>query len=412
MVEGFEGSLFGSSTASQVYDFHQLAPEYLCKKPGAEATASTRAEASAGTGAAAHLPATEIEPASKCPVRPGPEKPEFPPSKEVLTDERIKGLAVIAGAGGAAGSAWGWSLDNDIVHGRANRVSESKFWQERSPMLRDRQQAQRLFEEAKELEKQAGKALDKSNKIIASSDHKLNKMLSAAEKDLSSAQKALNERTLIEKQEEYLKSIANNKELKPGANAGTAKEVARGEKLFVKSSELGKSVKEYEKSLGAGMKDASKFWQKDISNYFDLRREQLGSKALLSGADVELYKGRVSFLNDVIKNPQLADTRIGTAADLSMGKNLYIEAGKEAEFLKLHRLTHVENLKLTAAHELALAESIAKGAASEKILARGAGSCLARTLGGGARGLLIAGGMMAVGYAIEHAGELFNNNKQ
>jgi len=113
-----------------------------------------------------------------------------------------------------------------------------------------------------------------------------------------------------------------------------------------------------------------------------------GSWAAPSSADLSLLGKHKGFLGSI------PNSQIGTAEELNAGNRLFsqgIDLSKYGDLM-------ARNGELLPKASL--------------LLERGTGSWLGRTLGGSARGLAVAAGIMAIGYACEQAGNMMAHNPQ
>jgi len=122
-----------------------------------------------------------------------------------------------------------------------------------------------------------------------------------------------------------------------------------------------------------------------------------GSWAAPASADLSLLAKQKQFLGSI------PNTQIGTAEELNAGDRLFsqgIDLSKYGDLMARNRdLLPKESL------------SFPRGPLGP-LLERGTGSWLGRTLGGSARGLAVAAGIMAIGYAWEQVGNMMAHKEK
>lgn len=397
----------------------QAPTEYSPNKPNVQAPMEYQPEqpyVQAATEYPSHKPnvqaPTEFQPrnpvviAEPAPERRTPVNPQDPspylPQKNGFDTSILIGGAVLGGAHSAAC----WGFDHAYAKLPESEKATMSWWKPHSEVLQKTALYEQNMIEARVLNESIAKQLEEHKTILDTHRENVENLAKQATQELESRTSAKQAVDLIDQQRAYVEHLGKiaRKAVVPGESIGRAADIESGASIFEKNSELGKAVRKYQDQLfdTKVSKRMLGFYKKDVTDMLDAQYKNLGELANTTHSDLVHYNARNNFYSNFPDNNiEAIKSKIGTVADLQSGKAIVISGSEEANLLHGYMDSFAANQKLMAKslETSALVKATETQFAAQ--IARGPGSILGRTVCGTGRGLLVAAGMMALGYAFD-----------
>ncbi len=327
----------------------------------------------------------------------------------------VDGYLATGGLTGAAIGTAEWIADKRLVATVGQqRGTVMSWWAEHSPMMQNQKSLFDRLNDAKAAHSVTVGASTLTESQLGLGAEKLTTLAGDMKDKLTAISKVQSEIDAVAARKEFLSTAENLKSTATVTGAiGTKDQVLAGEKLFetgsAEANALLKVAKLNEKTaLSATAARQLESGNKAIGKFAEELQAKIESmsKGHPDVNAIGLMNHQATFLHNpaLIADPKSVEAVIGTAAEVNGGTKLFVAGTKEATTL-------TEYAKLNAAHtESTIAESVAKqnmersNTMYQQALDTGPGSLGKRALDGASKGLLIAGGTLALGYGVDKLG--------
>lgn len=322
------------------------------------------------------------------------------------------GISAIAAGAFFGGALSSWQHGNDMRFADPERRALMNWWAPSSKALKSVEPLNKTLADAK-LEVQLTKwAAEDHRSLLGRAAASMEQLHRSTSSELLEALQVQKAAEIIKRQKAYIESPIDLKDLLPGESAGTVSELASGEKLFEKGTTLAKAVEKFETATAEFKLNEGWVRRNRILDILKSMHNELGDKVNLTSADIDLIERKNLFTDLVRRNPTLAETQIGSEAEVKAGSKLFLKGSEAANVLADYAGTAAEQTSLDLSVEAAASGRLAAEDAFASGMKSAAGSWGANVLRGAGKGMLIAGAAVAAAYGVERVCDFISQKQK